>query len=78
MNLVKGRLFTKFWRAKMNTGRNTWAASTEMPKLYSPKQPFLLIHQNFVPPILPAIRYTILDASSGKIQPPVHWTRLED
>ena len=39
-NLAKGRLFAKFWRAKMNAGRNTWAASAETPKLYSPKQPF--------------------------------------
>ena len=60
-NLVKGRLFAKFWRAKMNAGRNTWAASAETPKLYLPKQPLLLIRQNFVPPILPAIRYCVLD-----------------
>ena len=58
MNLAKGRLFAKFWCAKMNAGRNTWAASAETPKLYSPKQPFLLIRQNFVPPILPTIRYS--------------------
>ena len=57
MNLAKGRLFAKFWCAKMNAGRNTWAASAETPKLYLPKQPFL---QNFVPPILPAIRYRSL------------------
>ena len=50
-NLVKAQFFAQFWRTKMNAERNMWAASAEMPKLYSPKQSFLLIRRNFVPPL---------------------------
>ena len=36
-----------------------WAASAELPKLYSPKQ--LLIRQKFVTQILPTINYGTLN-----------------
>ena len=34
-----------------NTMYNMWAAGAELPKLYSSRPTFLLIHHNFVPPI---------------------------
>ena len=44
---MKGRLFPKLWHAEMNAGVNMQAASAKLPKLYSPKQPFSLIHQTY-------------------------------
>ena len=35
-------------------------ATAELSKLYLPKHRFLSIHQNFLPPLLPAIRYIVV------------------
>ena len=55
--LAKQWLFAKFWHTQMNVGCNTWAASAEMPKLYSPKTVIFAHSPKFCPSNF--TRYTV-------------------